>query len=101
MRAPQAVQQLQSSGAGNLFSGLPSAGSQPGGTPAASAAGNVPNLAGLMGMLNAGGMGGVPAVPPVANPEEAYATQIQQLVDMVPVHCRGSTARDLSHASIT
>ncbi len=77
----QAVQQLQSSGAGSLFGGMPAAGAQPGGTPAA---GGVPNLAGLMGMLNAGGMGGMPAAPPpVANPEEAYATQIQQLVDMV------------------
>ena len=83
-RSSQAVQQLQSSGAGNLFGGLPAAGAQPGGAPAA---GGVPNLAGLLGMLNAGGMGGMggmpAAPPPVANPEEAYATQIQQLVDMV------------------
>ena len=83
LRSSQAVQQLQSSGAGNLFGGgLPAAGAQPGGTPAA---GGIPNLAGLMGMLNAGGMGGMPAAPPVANPEEAYATQIQQLMDMVRV----------------
>ena len=84
LRGLQAVQQLQNSGAGSLFGGLPAAGAQPGGTPAP---GGVPNLAGLMGMLNAGGMGGMggmpAAPPPVANPEEAYATQIQQLVDMV------------------
>ena len=78
----QAMQQLQGSGAADLFGGLPAGGPQPGGAPGAGA----PDLSGLMGMLNTGGFGGVPAAPPVANPEEAYAMQIQQLVDMVRKH---------------
>ena len=79
MRVRQAMQQLQGTGAAGLFGGLPAGGAPPGGAPGA----GTPDLAGLMGMLNTGGFGGMPAAPPVANPEEAYATQIQQLVDMV------------------
>jgi ubiquilin len=39
-------------------------------------------MSALMAMLGGGGGGGAPAVPPVANPEEAYSSQLQQLRDM-------------------
>lgn len=62
-------------GAGAGAPGLPPAAFGGGG------AGGFPDLAALMG-----GMGGMPAgfgvPPPVADPEVAYATQMQQLVDM-------------------
>lgn len=45
---------------------------------AGGAGGMAPGLAGLLG---AGGAGGG-ALPPVANPEETYAPQLQQLRDM-------------------
>jgi len=51
------------------------------GAGAAGGAGPPPNLSGLMAALGGGGTG-VPALPPVTNPEEAYATQIQQLVSL-------------------
>ena len=72
--------------------GMPGTGAT-GGTPgtaqgagAAQGAGGMPDFSALMGMMGGGGGGGAyggggPA--PVANPEEAYAVQIQQLVDMV------------------
>jgi hypothetical protein len=45
----------------------------------------MPDFASMMGMMGGGmpGMGGLGGgVPPIADPETAYATQIQQLVDM-------------------
>ena len=56
------------------------AGGQPGAQPP-----GMPDFASMMGMM--GGMPGMGAlggggVPPIADPETAYATQIQQLVDM-------------------
>jgi hypothetical protein len=65
----------------NLFSATPAgaAGGLPGSQPA-----GMPDFASMMGMM--GGMPGMGAlgggVPPVSDPETAYATQIQQLVDM-------------------
>ncbi len=52
------------------------AGAGPGGTP--------PDMAALLSSMGMGGrgMGGVPAPSPVADPETAYATQIQQLENM-------------------
>jgi ubiquilin len=50
-----------------------------------SAGGAPPDLSSLLSILGGaggGGFGGVPAPAPVANPEEAYASQLQQLQDM-------------------
>ena len=64
-----------------------SGGGAPGGVQGGAApGGGLPDFGPMMGMLGGlpGGFGGaVGGTPPVANPEEAYATQIQQLVDMV------------------
>ena len=59
----------------------------PGGVQGGAApGGGMPDFASMMSMMGGlpGGFGGAGGgTPPVANPEEAYATQIQQLVDMV------------------
>lgn len=55
---------------------------QMGGMPGGGGAGGMPDMSALMGLMGGGG-GGMGGAPPVVNPEEAYASQIQQLVDMV------------------
>ena len=80
------MQELQTTGLlpdlpGGLAGGLPGAG-------AGGGAGTMPDLGALMGMLGGGGaaaagLGGFGLPPPPANPEQMYATQLQQLQDMV------------------
>ena len=61
-----------------------------GGAPAVGDAGGMPDMSALMGMMGGGAFGGGGGgggdfgggVPPVADPETAYATQIEQLVSM-------------------
>jgi ubiquilin len=76
------------SGAGGAGAGAGGPGGL-GGNPlaglGAGARGPPADFAGLLSMLGGaggGGFGGVPAPPPVANPEVAYASQLQQLQDM-------------------
>ncbi|KAL4423598.1 hypothetical protein ABPG77_004638 [Micractinium sp. CCAP 211/92] len=86
----QAMQELQSTGLfpempmglGPLPGGGASGGAGAGGGAGAPGAGL--DFGALMGMLGggAGGMGGFGAPPPPANPEQAYAAQLQQLQDM-------------------
>ncbi|KAK9820265.1 hypothetical protein WJX72_008285 [[Myrmecia] bisecta] len=76
-----AMQQLQASGLGGLGAGGPALGA------GAGAGGQqMPDLGALMGMLGGGGGAGFPglgaAPAPVADPEAAFATQLQQLQDM-------------------
>jgi ubiquilin len=75
----QTMQQLQ----GNpLFGGMLGAGAGAGRAPGAMGGGLESLLAGIGG-LGAAGMGaGMGAPPPAADPETAYATQLQQLQDM-------------------
>lgn len=63
----------------------------------------MPDFASMMGMM--GGMPGMGAlggggVPPIADPETAYATQIQQLVDMGTVLGTRTAKPAPQHASI-
>jgi ubiquilin len=77
MQLAQAMQTLQGAGVlpGQNASGGPGAGL---------GAGGMPDFSSLLSSM-AGGLGGLgmpAAAAPVANPEEAYATQLQQLQDM-------------------
>lgn len=97
MQMQSAMQQLQSSG---LFPGLPVPGASPGaaagaGMGAGAGAAGLGDMGamlsqlmgggmagGLGGMGGLGGLGGFAAPPAVADPETAYASQLQQLQDM-------------------
>ena len=66
-------------GAG-MAGGLPATG--PGAATGAGVAPSSPDLSALLGLMGGANLA-TTAPPPVANPQEAYTTQIQQLVDMV------------------
>ena len=68
-----------------MMPGMGASGGMPVAAPGAgAAAGGMPDFSALMGMMGgSGGAFGGGGIAPVANPEETYAVQIQQLVDMV------------------
>lgn len=78
--AAQFQQRMSGQGGGQGGSGAPAAGDAVG----------MPDMSALMGMMGGGAFGGGGGggggfnggVPPVADPETAYATQIEQLVSM-------------------
>lgn len=78
MQMQQAMQQLQSSGLGSMMGLGDATGTGANPTGGGNPLGGANTAAGLASLL-AGGLGGP---PPVADPETAYATQLQQLQDM-------------------